>query len=154
LVQTQKERRYSRYVPVRFTPSEKIPKHHRLQLAFDAFVLAVLGKASGRVPISGRIIHARRKKAFSIELKGLLREVESLVAKMRMALANGKPPDFVLIGHCSECEFEVRCRGNAVKDDNLQLAGRTQLQGNPKATESGYLYSHSAVLHIPCAQKI
>ena len=108
------------YMPIRFTSYEKITKHHRLQLAFDAFVLA---RASGRVPISGKIIHGRRKRTFSIKLSGLIGEVESLVAKMRMVLASGTPPDLVLIGHCSECEFETRCRSNAVQNDNLSLLG-------------------------------
>jgi predicted RecB family nuclease len=120
LVEPSKKTRHNRYMPIRFTPSEKITKHHRLQLAFDAFVLA---KASGRVPISGKIIHGRRKRAFSIKLNGLIGEVESLVAKMRLVLASDTPPDLILIGHCSECEFEARCRSNAVQNDNLSLLG-------------------------------
>jgi predicted RecB family nuclease len=120
LVLPGKQMRRNRYMPIRFTPSEKITKHHRLQLAFDAFVLA---KVSGRVPISGKIVHGRRKRALSINLNGLIPEVAALVAKMRMALANGKPPDLVLIGHCSECKFEAHCRTNALQNDNLSLLG-------------------------------
>lgn len=120
LVQTGKQMRHNRYMPIRFTPSEKITKHHRLQLAFDAFVL---GKASGQVPNCGKIIHGERKRTLSIKLNGLIGEVESLVAKMRVVLASGTPPDLVLIGHCSECEFETRCRSNAVQNDNLSLLG-------------------------------
>jgi predicted RecB family nuclease len=112
--------RHNRYMPIRFTPSEKITKHHRLQLAFDAFVL---GKASGRVPNCGKIIHGERKRALSIKLNGLIREAAALVAKMRMALTNDTPPDLVLISHCSECKFEARCRSNAFQNDNLSLLG-------------------------------
>src|SRR6266436_1132874 len=112
LVRTGKQMRHNRYMPIRFTPSEKITKHHRLQLAFDAFVL---GKASGRVPNCGKIIHGERKRALSIKLNGLIREAAALVAKMRMALTNGTPPDPVLIGHCSECKFEARCRSNEIQ---------------------------------------
>src|SRR6266478_5327443 len=120
LVRTGKQMRHNRYMPIRFTPSEKITKHHRLQLAFDAFVL---GKASGRVPNCGKIIHGERKRALSIKLNGLIREAATLVAKIRMALTNGTPPDLVLIGHCSECKFEARCRSNAFQNDNLSLLG-------------------------------
>jgi hypothetical protein len=37
----------SLYVPIRFVPFEKISKHHKLMLAFDAYVL---WKASGQIP--------------------------------------------------------------------------------------------------------
>jgi predicted RecB family nuclease len=134
LIQPGKKMHHSLYMPIRFTPSEKITKNHRLQLASDAFVL---GRIFGRVPISGKIIHGRRKRTLSIKLNGLIDEVESLVAKMRMVLASGTPPDLVLIGHCSECEFEPRCRSNAIQNDNLSLLGGMSLMEIQKLRSRG-----------------
>jgi len=54
-VPTQKGR--SPYVPIRFVPFEKISKHYKLMLAFDAFVL---WKVSGQMPTKGKIIHGLR----------------------------------------------------------------------------------------------
>jgi len=42
------QKHYSPYTPIRFVPSEKISRHHKLMLAFDAFVI---WKASGQMPI-------------------------------------------------------------------------------------------------------
>jgi len=110
----------NRYIPVRFISSEKVTKEHKLCLGFDALVL---GKVSGQIPISGKLIHGRRKTAMSIRLNELIHTVEIRVAIMRATLADSKPPDLALITHCSECEFEARCRSVATEDDDLSLLG-------------------------------
>jgi predicted RecB family nuclease len=89
-------------------------------LGFDALIL---GKVSGQIPISGKLIHGKRKTAMSIKLNDLIRSVEILVSIIRATLADSKPPDLALIAHCSECEFEARCRSKATEDDDLSLLG-------------------------------
>ena len=81
----------NRYIPIRFISSEKVTKEHKLCLAFDALVL---GKLSGQMPISGKLIHGRRKMAMSIKLNELIRSVEILVATMRLTLADSTPPSY------------------------------------------------------------
>jgi predicted RecB family nuclease len=110
----------NRYIPVRFISSEKVAKEDKIRLAFDALIL---GKICEEMPISGKLIHRKRKTAMSVKLTDLIRSAENLVRKIRMTLADSTAPDLALIAHCSECEFEARCRSKASEDDNLSLLG-------------------------------
>jgi len=112
------QKRHSRYTPIRFVPFEKISKHYRLMLAFDAFVL---WKASGQMPTKGMIIHGSQHKILCLKLDAGIHEVESLVGKLRASLTEGTPPDPVLIKHCSECTFEACCRKRVTEKDDLSL---------------------------------
>src|SRR5215210_3696157 len=46
------KRKHNPYIPIRFVPSEKVTKHDKLLLAFDALALSL---ASGRIPPFGKI---------------------------------------------------------------------------------------------------
>jgi predicted RecB family nuclease len=115
-VQTQK--RHSPYAPIRSVPFEKISRHHKLMLAFDAFVL---WKASGQMPAKGVIIHGLQHTTLGIKLDAWIHEVDSLVVKLRALLAEDTPLDQVLIKHCSECIFEAYCRKRVTEKDDLSL---------------------------------
>ena len=112
------QRRHSPYIPIRFVPFEKISKHDKLMLAFDAFVL---WKASGQMPTKGMIVHGVQHTTFGLKLDALVHEVESLVGKLRALLTESSPPDAVLIKHCSECVFEAFCRRRITERDDLSL---------------------------------
>jgi predicted RecB family nuclease len=114
------QKRHSPYAPIRFFPFEKISKHHKLMLAFDAFIL---WKASGQMPTKGTIIHGLQHTALGFKLDAWIHEVESLVVKLRALLTEGSPPDPVLIKHCSECIFEASCRKKMTEKDDLSLLG-------------------------------
>jgi len=111
----------SPYIPVRFVPFERISRHHKLMLAFDAFVL---WKASGQMPTKGRIIHGLRHTVLGLRLDTLIQEVKALVGKLRALLTEGSPPNPILIKHCSECEFETHCRKKVAEKDDLSLLDR------------------------------
>jgi len=112
------QKRNSPYTPIRFVPVEKVSKHHRLMLAFDA---VVLWKASGQMPTKGTIIHGFRHTALVLKLDAWIHEVESLIGKLRTLLTDGSPPDPVLIQHCKECPFEADCRKKVTEKDDLSL---------------------------------
>ena len=114
----QSQKRHSPYVPIRFVPFEKISRHHKLMLAFDAFVV---WKASDQMPTKGVIIHGLQHTTVGVTLDALIHEVDSLVGKLRTLLAEGTPPDPVLIKHCSECIFEACCRKRVTEKDDLSL---------------------------------
>lgn len=111
-------KQHNSYIPVRFVPSEKITRHHKLMLAFDAFVL---WKASGRTPTKGTIIHGLKHTVLSVKLDTLIHEVESIIEKLRVLITEGNPPDPVLIKHCSECGFMGICRKRVIEKDDLSL---------------------------------
>lgn len=108
------------YIPVRLTPSEKINKHHKQLLAFDAFVL---GKSTGQFPTFGKIIYGRQKIVARVKVIELIPKVELLVEDLRAMLEKNVDPHFALNRHCPECEFESQCRNKAAKDDDLSLLG-------------------------------
>ena len=112
------QKRNSPYTPIRFVPVEKVSKHHRLMLAFDA---VVLWKASGQMPTKGTIIHGFQHRALVLKLDAWIHEVESLIGKLRTLLTDGSPPDPVLIQHCKECPFEADCRKKVTEKDDLSL---------------------------------
>ncbi len=110
----QTQTRNSPYTPIRFVPFEKVSKHHRLMLAFDAIVL---WKASGQMPTKGTIVHGFQHTALVFKLDAWIHEVESLIGKLRTLLTGGPAPEPVLIKHCKECIFEACCR-KRVTDKN------------------------------------
>jgi predicted RecB family nuclease len=112
------QKRNSPYRPIRFVPFEKVSKHHRLMLAFDA---VVLWKASGQMPTTGTIIHGFQHTALVLTLDTLIQEVESLIGKLRTLLTEGTAPEPVLIKHCRECIFEACCRKKLTEKDDLSL---------------------------------
>jgi len=106
------------YVPIRFFAIEKVSRNHKLLLAFDAFAL---GKVLGEAPAKGKIIHGSQRTVLGVRLDRLIPEVESRIEKLRSLLAAEGPPQPILIGHCSECEFERDCKTRATERDDLSL---------------------------------
>lgn len=130
----QTQKRHTPYAPIRFVRFEKISRHHKLMLAFDAFVL---WKASGRMPTKGTIIHGLQHTTLSIKLDAWIPEVESLVVKLRTLLTGGTSPEPVLIKHCSECMFEAYCRKRATEKDDLSLLDGLAAKDRAKLNEKG-----------------
>jgi predicted RecB family nuclease len=131
-VPTQKGR--SAYVPIRFVPFEKISKHYKLMLAFDALVL---WKASGQMPTKGMIIHGLQHTILGLRLDTLIHEVQLLVGKLRALLSESSPPEPVLIKHCSECEFETCCRKRVTERDDLSLLESLSVTDRAKLNAKG-----------------
>jgi len=131
-VPTQKGR--SAYVPIRFVPFEKISKHYKLMLAFDALVL---WKASGQMPTKGMIIHGLQHTILGLRLDTLIHEVQLLVGKLRALLSESSPPEPVLIKHCSECEFETCCRKRVTEKDDLSLLDSLSVTDRAKLNAKG-----------------
>lgn len=106
------------YIPVRCVPSEKITKHDKLLLAFDALALSM---ASGKMPLFGEIIHGREQKSVKVQLAELLNMARSIVERIASQLASQIPPQLILNKHCAECEFEDRCHQVAIEKNDLSL---------------------------------
>jgi predicted RecB family nuclease len=115
-----------RFVPIRFSFANKLTKNDKLVLAFDALVLA----GSLGIPTSyGEIIHGDGNIVTKVKTSELLKEVRKTVAKMESILPEsaGTPPGLFLNRHCTECEYQTRCRQEAIeKDDLTLLAGMTE----------------------------
>ncbi len=112
---------YSGHIPVRFVPNEKLNRHDKLLLAFDALTL---GEALGEVPPLGKIIHGDQQRITTVKLSTLFAPVRSAIEKIRTQMEMNQLPPPILNKHCPECEFNSRCRQIALEKDDLSLLSR------------------------------
>jgi len=116
--------KHNPYIPIRFVPSEKITKHDKLLLAFDALTLFT---ASGKMPLFGKIMHGNEQKTLKVKLTELMKMTRSVVERIATQQASSTPPQLILNKHCAECEFMTRCRQIAIEKDELSLlSGMTE----------------------------
>jgi len=108
--------KHSHYIPIRFVPNEKITQHDKLLLAFDALVLY---NASGKVPPFGKIIHGSKQIAVKVKVAELIETARVIVKRIATQQTSPIPPQLILNKHCTECEFQLRCRQNAIEKDEL-----------------------------------
>jgi len=112
--------RVAEYIPIRFVFRNKLTRHDKLLLAFDAFALS---KALGRKVTVGRIVHGDDRVTLKVKTSDLKHEVEKMIDRLKVLISNTSPPDLVLNRHCAECEFQTRCRQKAIEKDDLSLLG-------------------------------
>ncbi len=116
-------RQAAEVIPIRFVLTNKLTRHDKLLLAFDALVLSgMLGCRVG----PGKIIHGDDQSIVTVKLSPLVSEARTLTRSIAALLSNPSPPDLVLNRHCAECEYQGRCRQRVVEKDDLSLlAGMT-----------------------------
>jgi predicted RecB family nuclease len=111
------------FIPIRFIFTNKLTRHDKLMVAFDALVLS---EALGRDVDRGNILHGDNMVVLSVKTSALGNEVRKINAKIA-TLLSGQEPGPVLNRHCAECEFRDRCKQKAVETDDLSLlAGITE----------------------------
>jgi predicted RecB family nuclease len=110
--------RAAQFIPIRFIFRNKLTKDDKLLLAFDAFVLSEI---LGREANLGKIIHGDDHATLKVRTQALAGEVRKRLEKITALLASPTPPDLVLNRHCTECEFQARCRQKALETDDLSL---------------------------------
>ncbi|HJX18970.1 MAG TPA: IS66 family transposase [Acidiferrobacterales bacterium] len=108
----------AQFIPIRFVWVNKIGRHDKLLLAFDALALSKI--LSRDVPV-GKIIHGADHAVLKVKTSDLVNEVRTLIEKTAALLSSPSPPDLILNRHCAECEFQTRCRQKAVEKDDLSL---------------------------------
>src|SRR5262245_33492341 len=105
-------------IPYRFEFAHKLTKKHKLLLAFDALLLS---EDAGRKVSLGKIVHGAGHATLKVKADALVSEVRSRIKDIAALLAANSPPDLVLNRHCGQCEFQVRCRRQAIEKDELSL---------------------------------
>jgi predicted RecB family nuclease len=115
-----------RFVPYHFYFSNAVAKNDKLLLAFDAMLLSELLERGVSL---GKIMHGDHYVITRVELTSLIKEVRRQIKDITALLVNNSPPDVVLNRHCPECEFQLRCRKQALDRDELTLlSGMTEKQ--------------------------
>ncbi len=110
--------RPGQFIPYRFEFANKITKEHKLLLAFDALLLS---QALGREVNFGKIVHGDCHATLKVNTLAFASEVRERIKGLTSLLAGNSPPDLVLNQHCSQCEFQTRCRTQAQEKDELSL---------------------------------
>lgn len=108
----------AQFVPIRFVFRNKLTTADRLIAAFDTMVLSA---AINRKITAGKIIHGDDHGTLKVKATALANEVRKQLGKIAALLASPRPPDLVLNRHCAECEYQVRCRQQALDKDDLSL---------------------------------
>lgn len=124
----------AQFIPIRFVFSNKVSKYEKLLLAFDSLVVSGM---FGRKVNIGKIIHGDSGKSQRIKLAPLIGEALKLNEKIADLLSSDSPPDLVLIRHCVECGFQMRCRDQAIEKDDLSLLGRMSEKERKKLNGKG-----------------
>ena len=106
------------FIPYRFQFANKVVKNDKLVLAFDALQLSA---AVGREVSVGKIMHGDSYATVKVRLSSLTTEVHKRMTEVTGLLADNSPPDLLLNRHCSQCEFQARCRKQALEKDELSL---------------------------------
>jgi predicted RecB family nuclease len=118
----------AQFIPTRFIRANKLSRHDRLLLAFEAFVLS---ETLNREVDLGKIIHGDQRVSQTVHTTELNDEVRKIIAEIAAPLSGQAPPDLVLNRHCGECEFQKRCSQKAMEEDDLSLlaSARTSVPG-------------------------
>src|SRR5262245_14430545 len=110
--------RPDQFIPYHFEFANKLTENDKLSLAFDALVLS---KATGCEVTFGKITHGDAYATRKVKLSSLVSQVQQIIKNINTLLVDDSPPDLVLNRHCSECEFQARCRLRATEKDDLSL---------------------------------
>jgi predicted RecB family nuclease len=108
----------TQFIPYCFEFTNKLTKQHKLLVAFDTLLLS---EAIGRTVILGKIMHGDNRVTLKVKTPALVSEVRRIVRDITALLAGNSPPELVLNRHCSQCEFQARCRRQAIEEDELSL---------------------------------
>lgn len=124
----------AQFTPIRFIFTNKLTRDDKLLLAFDALVLSEM---LGRMVGFSRIIHGDDHTTLKVQTSVLVSEVRKLIGKITTLLSNPSPPDLILNRHCTECEFQARCRQKALEKDDLSLLSRMTEKERKKFNSKG-----------------
>jgi predicted RecB family nuclease len=106
------------FIPYRFEFANKLKKEHKLLLAFDAMLLS---EVVGSEVSLGKIVHGDSQATLKVKTLAFSSEVRKRIRDITALVAGNSPPDLLLNGHCSQCEFQARCRTQAAAKDELSL---------------------------------
>jgi predicted RecB family nuclease len=111
-------RKESTLTPIRFIFTNKISRDDKLLLGLD---LLVISEMLGREVSLGKIIHGDNHATITLKTAVLCRGVRRRIETISELLSKATPPDLALNRHCSECEFQSRCRQKALEQNDLSL---------------------------------
>jgi len=140
----------AQFIPTRFVFTNKLDRHDKLLLAFDAFALS---KVTGDDVRLAKLVHGDHYATSKVTTAMLAGELGKLIRKTTTIVSSDSPPDLVLNRHCTECEFQAKCRQKAVEKDDLSLfSSMTAKERKKFNTKEFSLLPNSALASAPVAK--
>jgi predicted RecB family nuclease len=116
----------AQFIPFRILFRNKLTQDDKQHLAFDALVLSEM---LGREIIFGQIIHGDNRVTLKMNTAVWMDKVRRRTGDIATLLSSHSPPDLILTRHCMECEFQTKCRREAMERDDLSLfSGMSQTE--------------------------
>ncbi|MPR12797.1 IS66 family transposase [Microvirga tunisiensis] len=120
------------YLPLIYSPHERVTASDRIVLGFAALAVS---EVTGRVPDLGWICHGELPRVKQVKLAIYLSQASRILDQI-WGLESAEPP-LVLNKHCSECDFQARCRERAISSDDLSLVSPLSEKERRKLNEKG-----------------
>ena len=123
------------YVPILYSPWNKLEKSSYLLVSFAALAIAHAVRTS--TPPKGRIVYGDSKRTKNVKITDYLKVTQNTIAAIASECSESVPPPVVLNKHCSSCDFQSRCRGIAIRQEDLSLLGAMTKKERTKCVEKG-----------------
>jgi hypothetical protein len=137
------------FVPMRFIFSNKLHKHAKLLLAFDAFVLSeMLGCEVG----VGKIVHGDDHATLKVNTGAMVSEVRRITENIDALLSNNSSPDLILNRHCPEVRVSKPVQTESDRERRAQPALRHHRDRTPRPSQQGDFHRYAAFLHFQAPQ--
>ena len=117
-IPSSERERAARFIPIRFVFRNNVARDDKLLITFNALVLS---ERLGRTIDYDKVLYGDNYASLRVKISAFADDVRRLVEKVGGLLARSTPPDLVLNRHCTEYQFQTRCRQKAVDRDDLSL---------------------------------
>jgi predicted RecB family nuclease len=124
------------YIPILYSAWNKLDESDRLIVCFGAMAVAQI--TGNELPRIGQIIFGDIGCARRMNVSGqFVRKAKRTLEQIRKECGSDDPPPTVLNKHCPICDFQARCRGIAIKCEDLSLLATMGDKERRKVIEKG-----------------
>jgi predicted RecB family nuclease len=124
----------ARFVPVLYTPWDKPDHADTVALSFGALAQS---QATGILADTGLLIYGSDFRHKSVDIGRHIAETRKVIDTILATRQGQEPPPLVLNRHCAICDFQPRCRGLAIEQDNLSLLTAMTVKDRAKCKAKG-----------------
>src|SRR3954470_18038718 len=124
----------SDYMPVLFSAWDQSDQLHNLLVCFGA--LAIQQVTGREIPSVGKIIYGEGHCIRTIKIKHYLSKTQQVIEGI-ISAGVAVEPALVLKKHCRTSDFQTRCRGLAMEQENLSLLGAMTAKERMRCREKG-----------------
>jgi predicted RecB family nuclease len=122
------------YVPVLYSPWDKLGQSDRLIVSFGALAIGQATGAESRP--NGQIIFGHTRGIKRVRNNELFPRTRQIIGEI-VTNHSEEPRPPVLNKHCSVCDFQSRCRSIAINRDDPSLLGAMTQKERAKSSEKG-----------------